>query len=125
MSNYSLLYESYSGVIDFFFFSSRRRHTRYWRDWSSDVCSSDLALIYNSVFHSNTGNPLEAVDTKVINSTFALNGGHVKLSESAYTYEDENTHVTTKYTSELHNSLIWKDNKGTGTQYEISRSEER
>ena len=22
-------------------FSSRRRHTRYWRDWSSDVCSSD------------------------------------------------------------------------------------
>src|SRR3712207_9405873 len=30
----------------FFFFSSRRRHTRYWRDWSSDVCSSDLALVY-------------------------------------------------------------------------------
>src|SRR3712207_1781088 len=29
----------------FFFFSSRRRHTRYWRDWSSDVCSSDLADI--------------------------------------------------------------------------------
>src|SRR3712207_78112 len=28
--------------IIFFFFSSRRRHTRYWRDWSSDVCSSDL-----------------------------------------------------------------------------------
>src|SRR6202021_71018 len=28
----------------FFFFSSRRRHTRYWRDWSSDVCSSDLAM---------------------------------------------------------------------------------
>src|SRR5438445_2552931 len=27
-----------------FFFSSRRRHTRYWRDWSSDVCSSDLFL---------------------------------------------------------------------------------
>src|SRR3712207_3691518 len=28
----------------FFFFSSRRRHTRYWRDWSSDVCSSDLGI---------------------------------------------------------------------------------
>src|SRR5207253_7564487 len=26
-----------------FFFSSRRRHTRWPRDWSSDVCSSDLA----------------------------------------------------------------------------------
>src|SRR5215217_7693760 len=30
------------GMRVFFFFSSRRRHTRYWRDWSSDVCSSDL-----------------------------------------------------------------------------------
>src|SRR3712207_7664563 len=29
-------------LLVFFFFSSRRRHTRYWRDWSSDVCSSDL-----------------------------------------------------------------------------------
>src|SRR5215208_3225763 len=28
----------------FFFFSSRRRHTRWPRDWSSDVCSSDLAV---------------------------------------------------------------------------------
>src|SRR3712207_7801797 len=31
-----------------FFFSSRRRHTRYWRDWSSDVCSSDLSTIVES-----------------------------------------------------------------------------
>src|SRR5690348_14059824 len=30
-------------VIVFFFFSSRRRHTRWTGDWSSDVCSSDLA----------------------------------------------------------------------------------
>src|SRR3712207_1322457 len=29
-------------IRKYFFFSSRRRHTRYWRDWSSDVCSSDL-----------------------------------------------------------------------------------
>src|SRR6266496_4900941 len=29
-------------AVDFFFFSSRRRHTRSLRDWSSDVCSSDL-----------------------------------------------------------------------------------
>src|SRR2546429_3032398 len=30
-------------TLFFFFFSSRRRHTRCSRDWSSDVCSSDLA----------------------------------------------------------------------------------
>src|SRR5947209_13199140 len=33
-----------------FFFSSRRRHTRYWRDWSSDVCSSDLEFEWRVLF---------------------------------------------------------------------------
>src|SRR5207253_7115018 len=32
----------YKDSFVFFFFSSRRRHTRWPRDWSSDVCSSDL-----------------------------------------------------------------------------------
>src|SRR2546429_4929064 len=32
-----------------FFFSSRRRHTRCSRDWSSDVCSSDLVLLRRSI----------------------------------------------------------------------------
>src|SRR5690606_11467914 len=32
-----------------FFFSSRRRHTRFSRDWSSDVCSSDLAVFAHRV----------------------------------------------------------------------------
>src|SRR5699024_6354078 len=31
----------------FFFFSSRRRHTRSKRDWSSDVCSSDLTIAFS------------------------------------------------------------------------------
>src|SRR2546421_9306264 len=34
-----------SVALCFFFFSSRRRHTRSDRDWSSDVCSSDLANV--------------------------------------------------------------------------------
>src|SRR3712207_7753850 len=34
-------------MMIFFFFSSRRRHTRYWRDWSSDVCSSDLEFFFS------------------------------------------------------------------------------
>src|SRR5207249_9435923 len=32
-------------ISSYFFFSSRRRHTRSKRDWSSDVCSSDLSRI--------------------------------------------------------------------------------
>src|SRR5438128_12430967 len=38
---YSYVFSSLCGIY-FFFFSSRRRHTRCYRDWSSDVCSSDL-----------------------------------------------------------------------------------
>src|SRR5690349_24474740 len=36
------LFRTYYFFIWCFFFSSRRRHTRSLRDWSSDVCSSDL-----------------------------------------------------------------------------------
>src|SRR2546430_629063 len=32
-------------IESFFFFSSRRRHTRFDCDWSSDVCSSDLEVV--------------------------------------------------------------------------------
>src|SRR3712207_9491431 len=44
-----------------FFFSSRRRHTRYWRDWSSDVCSSDLYIL----------DRLQTVDYPISASLFA------------------------------------------------------
>src|SRR6266542_4801194 len=43
----------------FFFFSSRRRHTRCYRDWSSDVCSSDLDS-------GLTNKPLENVQTVAV-----------------------------------------------------------
>src|SRR5689334_4857738 len=66
-----------SGVVDiFFFFSSRRRHTRWNCDWSSDVCSSDLVGHPLAVRHARAllarrgrrppevdlGEPIEAVD---------------------------------------------------------------
>src|SRR5690606_40077725 len=38
--------------LGFFFFSSRRRHTRFSRDWSSDVCSSDRETARASPFTS-------------------------------------------------------------------------
>src|SRR5690349_14355419 len=43
----------------FFFFSSRRRHTRSLRDWSSDVCSSDLPMVaVNLWYHVGPANEL-------------------------------------------------------------------
>src|SRR5260370_34919027 len=35
--------------MEYFFFSSRRRHTRFKCDWSSDVCSSDLVISRDNV----------------------------------------------------------------------------
>src|SRR5690606_41051591 len=42
---FSLLCSCILHICLFFFFSSRRRHTRFSRDWSSDVCSSDLTFV--------------------------------------------------------------------------------
>src|SRR6266699_4235289 len=45
----------------FFFFSSRRRHTRCGRDWSSDVCSSDLpsSLAHGLVVQTGSATDVE------------------------------------------------------------------
>src|SRR5436189_1386001 len=42
------------GVVRFFF-SSRRRHTRYIGDWSSDVCSSDLGFVHGNALLRHAG----------------------------------------------------------------------
>src|SRR5690625_5854056 len=47
-------------IIYVFFFSSRRRHTRWPRDWSSDVCSSDLK-------NYELQNLLNLIDRKITN----------------------------------------------------------
>src|SRR3712207_6923791 len=66
----------------FFFFSSRRRHTRYWRDWSSDVCSSDLRgmEVYDFV-----DLPRESMDARI--RTLLESGRHV-VAEREYLRRD-------------------------------------
>src|SRR5437879_11594361 len=56
----------------YFFFSSRRRHTRYIGDWSSDVCSSDLASIpqSNTVL---TGTTALVQDTRTFQAQYQQN----------------------------------------------------
>src|SRR3989442_8639245 len=48
-----------------FFFSSRRRHTRCGRDWSSDVCSSDLRLQPGALARARAGRLRRAGDAAV------------------------------------------------------------
>src|SRR5215813_13285064 len=47
-------------IVFVFFFSSRRRHTRCGRDWSSDVCSSDLVC---APFNTTCPKPVPLVCT--------------------------------------------------------------
>src|SRR3989449_6441116 len=47
----------------FFFFSSRRRHTRCSRDWSSDVCSSDLLFVGPKEYDTLAALKLELEET--------------------------------------------------------------
>src|SRR6266487_5445987 len=52
----------------FFFFSSRRRHTRWTGDWSSDVCSSDLGRL------PFLGGAMQAVARGALLPVVAVNG---------------------------------------------------
>src|SRR5207253_3471856 len=54
-----------------FFFSSRRRHTRWPRDWSSDVCSSDLNILNHVNFVNPFGGPGGAGTSNDINPSKA------------------------------------------------------
>src|SRR3712207_8875587 len=64
----------------FFFFSSRRRHTRYWRDWSSDVCSSDLSEAYFNP-QSETGKAFKLGIIKVRKGNFDWDVQHERSEE--------------------------------------------
>src|SRR6266508_160033 len=60
-------------MIVFFFFSSRRRHTRWPRDWSSDVCSSDLDRAGRDVL----GNDRASADEGTLTDADTRQDGHV------------------------------------------------
>src|SRR5699024_11812689 len=68
----------------FFFFSSRRRHTRSKRDWSSDVCSSDLGRAIAASTHPLSPRVPTSAGPLPRNHVFAVVGadarsGHVLL----------------------------------------------
>src|SRR2546430_9783460 len=77
-------------VLFYFFFSSRRRHTRFDCDWSSDVCSSDLPqpigvcrnhIAYNTgADRTGTGGTVDSVAIKVsLGGTLPNRGGSHRL----------------------------------------------
>src|SRR2546430_5399992 len=81
----------------FFFFSSRRRHTRFDCDWSSDVCSSDLLILSKPRTAEEYRKTLAAIDdelkklTRIVEGLFTLSmadAGQLHLeSEPVYINE--------------------------------------
>src|SRR6266480_2899479 len=57
--------------VGFFFFSSRRRHTRLTCDWSSDVCSSDLVAAPSAAYRGE----VEDLQTEVLTGFLAAMRG--------------------------------------------------
>src|SRR5256885_7320964 len=86
----------------FFFFSSRRRHTRLQGDWSSDVCSSDLwadewQLKFAALWLSQQINAQKGVVNKDL---------HEKYAEIFEPEEDGKTPVTDRKSTRLNSSHL-------------------
>src|SRR5690554_1747072 len=72
--------------IFFFFFSSRRRHTRCGRDWSSDVCSSDLEILHSKleyIYQQNDIDYFKEVLT-LLTRNYGFNLSYASGNESYY-----------------------------------------
>src|SRR5204862_2797967 len=65
-----------------FFFSSRRRHTRSLRDWSSDVCSSDLDLRFDGVTFGWGRSPGELLPCSRGNSNRSHQSSKLRITET-------------------------------------------
>src|SRR5256885_13114520 len=98
-----------SHVLDcFFFFSSRRRHTRLQGDWSSDVCSSDLVFFHDCgaircigsgpVASSGTAGPRNCrkPPRQVDRKSTRLNSSHLVISYAVFCLKKKNS-TTSQY----------------------------
>src|SRR5690348_17448336 len=77
----------------FFFFSSRRRHTRWTGDWSSDVCSSDLAIVIGDFYFAKAyENAAASGATEVVDvlarAVMAICAGEVRQQSIRYRSEE-------------------------------------
>src|SRR5690554_2514614 len=98
----------------FFFFSSRRRHTRCGRDWSSDVCSSDL---YTLSIKYNTKIGAKRHEKGYENSEWTVIEG-IDLHETSYTLTDLVGEEGYLYKIGISNgeNEFWSDKKSAETE---------
>src|SRR2546422_4110173 len=105
-------------VFFFFFFSSRRRHTRCSRDWSSDVCSSDLAGPTRLAFEKPTGaeeeeNPFrQAGGPRAVPGTYAATlsaGGRTQTATVTVEPDPFLGGDPARFAAQLRSGLAWRN----------------
>src|SRR5690606_39872494 len=98
-----------------FFFSSRRRHTRFSRDWSSDVCSSDLP----SAVASSCVEPTPTPDTcNLIEFWFA---GIVTVAGVVHTSVATQRKLTTTGSAPTLTTPLRSEERRVGKEYRAPR----
>src|SRR3712207_8864857 len=96
-----------------FFFSSRRRHTRYWRDWSSDVCSSDMTHpVHPRATEVTTG----LIQTSVDVDSWATGHGYQRIVELANRFDGGPREVV------LHFTALEMDDQDHPPQYSLAQT---
>src|SRR5699024_11983959 len=105
-----------------FFFSSRRRHTRSKRDWSSDVCSSDLIGVV----------PTKEPFQKLYNQGMILGEGNEKMSKSkgnvvnpddiVYSHGADTLRLYEMFMGPLDASIAWSENGLDGARRFLDRA---
>src|SRR5690606_31437029 len=93
------------------FCSSRRRHTRFSRDWSSDVCSSDLLTADVEVGQVYDGSVLRLLDFGAIVQVLPGRDGLLHISEIA-NYRIANINDVLKVGQQVRVKVIEADDKG-------------
>src|SRR5690606_40063426 len=109
----------------YFFFSSRSRHTRFSRDWSSDVCSSDLSFkpfAIASAIEAGLYGPSSLIDTSPVKvGNRVLSDEESNIGTVTLTTVLARSNRSEEHTSELQSReklvcrlLLAKKKKGTG-----------
>src|SRR5699024_12213262 len=94
-------YVVFKQLFTIFFISSRRRHTRSKRDWSSDVCSSDLTTdtkiisVLSNVSTTPSVTPAMVTKNPAKNRTMYINVPHIEERRAVLASREAKLRITT------------------------------
>src|SRR4030065_2013958 len=88
MSQSNVVHLSRALTEVFFFFSSRRRHTRFKCDWSSDVCSSDLIDVFAKGIEDFLSSGAYVIESRILNEIYSSYGSENSVNFNVAMFEE-------------------------------------